>query len=169
MQKRIRHSLKSLEDVHMRRPKTYFDTVLWRLMSPNLKKNTKIHTIHVVICHWDVISHNDSDRPILKKSRGRPHVTSFNIFCNSFRKIAVQKSPKTLNYIQFRLLFVTGMQYQAIKVIGHSIKNPKDVPMWRPSTYFETALDRFMSKNLPKHWIIYNAGCYLSQGCNNTR
>ena len=34
----IRHSLKSLEDIHMRGPKTYFDTVLWRLMSPNLKK-----------------------------------------------------------------------------------------------------------------------------------
>ena len=28
MQKRIRHSFKSLEDVHMRRPKTHFDTVL---------------------------------------------------------------------------------------------------------------------------------------------
>ena len=81
------------------------------------------------MCHRDAISGNKSDRSILKKSQGRPHVTPFNIFCNSLRQITVQKSPKTPNYIQFRLLFVTGMQYQAIKVIGQSLKDLKDVPM----------------------------------------
>ena len=85
--------------------------------------------MQAVICHRVAITQDKSDQQILKISRGRTHVTSFNIFCNSFRKIAVQKSPKTLNYIQFRLLFVTGMQYQAIKVIGQSLKNLEDVPM----------------------------------------
>ena len=44
--------------------------------------------------------------------------------------------PKTMNHRQCRLIFVTGVQYHAIKVIGHSLKSPEDVPMRRPASYF---------------------------------
>ena len=75
-----------------------------------ISQNTKLYTMQAVICHRVAITQDKSDRQILKKSRGRPHVTSFNIFCNGFKKIAVQKSPKKLKYIQCRPLFVTGLQ-----------------------------------------------------------
>ena len=40
---------------------------------------------------------------------------------------------KTMNHRQCRLIFVTGVQYHAIKVIGHSLKSPEDVDMRRPT------------------------------------
>ena len=55
--------------------------------------------MQAVICNGVAITQDKSDQQILKISRGRTHVTSFNIFCYSFRKIVVQKSPKTLNHI----------------------------------------------------------------------
>ena len=90
----IANSLKSPKDIPMRRPATYFLTVLKRLTSPNLSK--------------------------------------------------------TLNYVQYRLWFVTGGKYHPIKVIGHSLKRPEDVPIRRPTTYFVTVLIRLTSPNLPK-------------------
>ena len=91
----IDESLKSSEDVPMRRPATYFVTFFKRLTSPNL--------------------------------------------------------PKTMNFSQYIMLFVTGVQYHPIKVIGESLKSPEDVPMARPSTYFVTVFKRLTSLNLPKH------------------
>ena len=62
--------------------------------------------------------------------------------------------PKTLNYIQYRLLCVTQATYRAIKVIDDSLKISKDVLMRRPATYFVTVLNRLMSTNLPKTLIF---------------
>ena len=55
---------------------------------------------------------------------------------------------KTQKNIQYMLLFVTGMQYHAMIVIGQSLKNLEDVPITRPSTYFVTTFDILMSQNL---------------------
>ena len=59
-------------------------------------KNTELRTIQVVICHWGEISPNKSDRPFLKKTRGRPNKTSYYIFCNSFNQIDIPKSPQNI-------------------------------------------------------------------------
>ena len=75
----IDETLKSPEDVPIRRPATYFVTVFKRLTSPNL--------------------------------------------------------PKTLNFSQYIMSFVTGVQYHPIKVIDESLKSPEDVPVRRPATY----------------------------------
>ena len=56
--------------------------------------------------------------------------------------------PKTLNSIQYRLLFVTYVPYHAIKVITESWKIPKDVLMRRPATYFATVFNWLTSTNL---------------------
>ena len=90
----IDESLKSSEDVPMRRPATYFVTVFKRLTSPNL--------------------------------------------------------PKTLNFSQHIMLFVTGVKYHPIKVIDESLISTEDVPMGRPATYFVTVFKRLTSPNLPK-------------------
>ena len=90
----IDESLKSSEDVPMRRPATYFVTVFKRLTSPNL--------------------------------------------------------PKTLNFSQYMMLFVTGVQYHPIKVIDESLKSHEDVPMGRPATSFVTVFKRLTSPNLQK-------------------
>ena len=106
----IAHSLKSLKDVPMRRPDTHFVRVLSRLMSKNILKAliTELYTIKVDICHPGAISHDKSDRPFCKKSPGRPYETSCYIFVTVLSRITSPNLPKTLNHIQYRLLFVTG-------------------------------------------------------------
>ena len=96
-----------------------------------------------------------------KKSQGHPYETSCTIFCNSLNRLTSTNLPKTLIYIQYRLLCVTQATYRAIKVIHESWKISKDVLMRRPATYFVTVLNRLMSTNLPKtlNYIQYRLLC----------
>ena len=61
------------------------------------------------------------------------------------------------------MLFVTGVQYHPINVIGESLKSTEDVPMARPATYFVTVFKRLTSPNLPKnaeYLTIHNVICH---------
>ena len=87
---------KSPKDVLMRRPATYFATVLNWLASTNLPK-TLNHLQHRVFLGTQVPYH--AIKLIVKswkKSQGRPNETSCNIFCNRFKVIGVYKSPKNI-------------------------------------------------------------------------
>ena len=119
---------KSPRDILMRGPAQYFATVFNRLTSTNLPKTLNLYTIEAVTFHTGDISHTKSDRWVLKKSQGRPYETSCNIFCNSFKQIDLFKSPKTLTYIQYRLLCVTQATYRAIEVINESWKKYQGRP-----------------------------------------
>ena len=80
----------------MRRPASYFATVLNWLASTNLPK-TLIYIQHRVFFVTQVPYH--AIKLIVKswkKSQGRPNETSCNIFCNSFKLIGVYKSPKNI-------------------------------------------------------------------------
>ena len=83
-------------------------------------------------------------------SWGRPYETSCYIFFTVLSRLATQNLPKTLNHVQCRLLFVTGLQYHVIKMIPYSIKSPEDFPMRHPATYFITVLKRLTYPKLPK-------------------
>ena len=84
-----------------------------------------------------------SPRDILMRRPAQYFVTVLN-------RLTSTNLPKTLNYIQYRLLCVTQATYRAIKVINDSWKIPKDVLMRRPATYFLTVLNRLTRTNLPK-------------------
>ena len=111
----IAHSLKSSEDAPMRRPTTYFVTVLIRLTSLSLPKTMNHRQCRLIfVTGGQYHARNKSDRPFLKKSRGRPYETSCFIFLTVLSRLTSQILPKTLNNIQCRMLFVTGVQYHAI-------------------------------------------------------
>ena len=118
-------------------------------------KKIEVYTIQAVMCHPGHISRNKSDRQVLKKSQGHPYVTSCNIFCKSFKQIDVFKSPKTLNYIQYRLLCVTQETYRATKVIAESWKSPRDVHIRRPAIYFQRFWIAFPGLSDPFYCIVY--------------
>ena len=69
------------------------------------------------MCHPGHISHNRSDRRVLKKSQGRPYETSSNIFCKSLKQIDVFISPK---YI--KLYTIQAVMYHP----GHISRNKSD-------------------------------------------
>ena len=61
------------------------------------------------------------------------------------------------------MLFVTGVQYHPIKVIGESLKSPEDVPMRRPATYFVTFFQKIDVSKSPKNtefFKIHNVICH---------
>ena len=96
-----------------------------------------------------------------EKVQGYTLEVSWKIFCNSLNTLKAYKSPKTLSYIQYRLLCVTQATYRAIKVIYEPWKSPKDVLMRRPATYFATYFNWLASSNLPKtlNYIQYRLLC----------
>ena len=72
------------------------------------------------MCHPGHISHNRSDRRVLKKSQGRPYETSSNIFCKSFKQIKAYISPKNIEVYTIKVLCVTQATYRTIEVIAKS-------------------------------------------------
>ena len=107
---------------------------------------------HLSRCRWP--SPEKSPRDILMRRPAQYFATVLN-------RLTSTNLPKTLNYIQYRLLCVTKATYRAIKVIHESWKISKDVLMRRPATYFVTVLNRVMSTNLPKtlNYIQYMLLC----------
>ena len=91
-----------------------------------------------------------SDRPFLKKFRGRPNETSYYIFCNSFNQIDVPKSPQNIESWTMKAGFIYLYIISRNIVIAHSLKSLKDVPMRRPATHFVRVLNKLMSKNILK-------------------
>ena len=83
-------------------------------------KNIELYTIQAVMCHPGHISHDRSDRRVLKKSQGRPYETSSNIFGKILNRLMSTYLPYTLNYIQYRLLCVTQATYREIKTLAKS-------------------------------------------------
>ena len=84
------------KDVHMRRPATYFATVLNWLTSTDLTKTLNLikHRLFCItqaaLCVIKVI--NES----WKHSQGRPYKTSCNIFWKRFKQIDVYKFPRNI-------------------------------------------------------------------------
>ena len=76
------------KDFLMRRPPTYFSKVLNRLKPTYLPRTLK-YIQYRFLCHPGHISHNGSDRRVLKKFQGHPYETSSNIFCKSLKQIDV--------------------------------------------------------------------------------
>ena len=66
------------------------------------------------MCHPGHISHNRSDRRVLKKSQGRPYETSSNIFCKSFKQIKAYISPKNIEVYTIKVLCVTQATIEVI-------------------------------------------------------
>ena len=113
-------------------------------------KNIELYTIQGIICHPGAISRNKSDQWPWKSTKDvlmRRPATHFATVLNWLVSTIL---PKTLNYIQYRLLCVTQATYRAIKVIYEPWKSPKDVLMRRPATYFATYFNWLASSNLPK-------------------
>ena len=144
---------KSPRDILMRRPAQYFATVLNRLTSTNLPK-TLNYIQYRLLCVTQATNHAikvsdeswKSTKDLLKRRPAQYFVTVLNILMST-------NLPKTLNFIQCRLLCVTQATYRAIKVINGSWKIPKDILMRRPATCFVTVLNRLVSTNLPKTLI----------------
>ena len=103
-----------------------------------------------VICHWGAISCNIAIAHSLKSSEDAPMRRPTTYFVTVLIRLTSLSLPKTMNHRQCRLIFVTGGQYHAIKVIGHSLKILEDVPMRRPATHFVRVLNKLMSKNILK-------------------
>ena len=87
-------------------------------------KNIEVHTLQAVMCHTGNISRHKSYLWALKKSQGRPYETSCNIFCNSFKVVGVNKSPKNIkSYTIQAVMCHTGniscdkFHYQVLKKI----------------------------------------------------
>ena len=147
----IAESWKSCKDVLIRRPATYFAIILYWLTSTNLQKITlnntqkgcflsprcRITQKKVIAKSWE----NSKDVLI------RRPATFFGTISN---RLTSRNLPKTLNYKQYRLLFVHYVPYHAIKMIIESWKSPKDVLMRRPATNFATVFNWLRSTNLTK-------------------
>ena len=167
------------------------------------------------MCHPGHISHNRSDRRVLKRSQGRPYETSSNrsgkrreeikayispkhieeytiqvlcvtqatieviakswkipkdvlmrrpqtYFAKVVNKLKPTYLPKTLNYIQYRLLCVTQATYREIKTIAKSWKSPKDVLMRRPPTYFAKVSNRLKPTYIQRTLKYIQFLCYVS-------
>ena len=71
-------------------------------------------------------------------------------FATVLNWLASTNLSKTLNYIQYKVLFVTQVSYHAIRVINEPWKSTKDVLMRRPATHFATVLNWLASSNLLK-------------------
>ena len=133
----------------MRRPATYFVTVLNRLMYP---KNIELYIIQAVMCHTGDIPCNKSDQWVLKNFQGRPYETSCKIFCNSSKQIDVYKSPKNIDL------------YTIQAVMCHTddiLRNKSDLRILNKSqgrAYFVTVLNKLTSTHLPKTLICIQGG-----------
>ena len=146
----IDESLKSPEDVPMRRPATYFVTVFKRLTYSKLPKTLNFSQYimsFVTGVQYHPIKVIDES---LKSSEDVPIKRPATYFVTVLKRLTQPNLPKTLNFSQYIMLFVTGVQYHPIIVIDESMKSSEDVPMRRPATYFVTAFKRLTSQNLPK-------------------
>ena len=56
-------------------------------------------------------------------------------FVTIFKRLTHPNLPKTLNFSQYIMLFVTGVQYHPIKMIEESLKSTKDVSLGRPQDF----------------------------------
>ena len=134
----------------MRRPAAYFLTVFKRLTSPNLPKTLNFSQYIMLFVTWvqyhpiKVIDRSSKSPEYVPMRRPATY------FVTVFKRLTSPKLPKTLNFSQYIMLFVIGVQYHPIKVIDESLKSPEDVPMGRPATYFVTVFKRLTSPNLPK-------------------
>ena len=134
----------------MRRPAKYFATVLKWLVSTNLPKTLnyiQYKVLFVIQVPYNAIRVINEPWKSTKDVLMRRPATYFATVLNWF---ASTNLPKTLNYIQHRVFFVTQVLYHAIRVTNEPWKNPKDVLMRRPATDFATDLKWLASTNLPK-------------------
>ena len=91
-----------------------------------------------------------------KSSEDVPMRRPATYFVTVFKRLTSPNLPKTLNFSQYMMLFVTGVQYHPIKVIDESLKSPEDVPVRRPAIYFVTVFKRLTSPNIPKTLKSHN-------------
>ena len=70
-------------------------------------KNIEFYTIQAIMCHTGDIPCNKSERWVLKKYQGRPAT----YFLTVLNRLTRTNLPKTLKYIQYRLLHVTQVTY----------------------------------------------------------
>ena len=145
----------------MRRPAAYFSSVLKKLSSTYLPKNKIICSTGWYLSLRHHISSQTWSQSSKEKKQGRPYETSCSIFFISFKQIVINISPKKLNLIQYRLIFVIQAPYLIIKVITKFWKCPRDVLIRRPAKYFSSVL-RLLSTYLLKNQIICSTGWYLS-------
>ena len=97
-------------------------------------------------CHLGVISRDESWKSPKDVLMRRPAT----YFATGLNWLASTNLSKTLNYIQYKVLFVIQVPYHAIRVINEPWKSTKDVLMRRPATYFATVLNWLASTNLSK-------------------
>ena len=110
----IDESLKSSEDVPMRRPSTYFVTVFKILTQPNLPKT--LNFSHYIMSFVTGVQYH----PIkvidesLKSSEDVPMRRPATYFVTVFKRFTQPNLPKTLNFSQYIMVFVTRVQYRLI-------------------------------------------------------
>ena len=165
----INEPWKSTKDVLMRRPATYFATVLNWLASTNLPKTwnyiqyrvlfviqVPYHAIRVINEPWK------STKDVLMRRPATHFVTVSNWLVSTIL-------PKTLNYIQYRLLCVTQMTYCAIKVIAESWKKSQGRPYETSCNIFCNSFKLIGVYKSPKNIKLFNTGYYLSPRCHITQ
>ena len=76
-----------------------------------------------VICHWGAISRNIVIAHSLKILEDVPMRRPATHFVRVLSRLVSKNILKALNYIQYKLLFVTQEQYHTTKVIGHAVTN----------------------------------------------
>ena len=110
----IDESLKSSEDVPMRRPATHFVTVFKRLTYPNLPKTLNISQyimLFVTGVQYHPIKVIDES---LKSPEDVPMRRPVIYFSTVFKRLTFPNLPKTLNFSQYIMLFLIGVQYHPI-------------------------------------------------------
>ena len=88
-------------------------------------------------------------------------------FATVLNGLASTNIPKTLNYTQYRVFFVTQVPYHSIKLMSSPEKDPKDFLMRRPATYFVTYLNFYKSPKNIKLYTIQTVMCHTGNiSCN---
>ena len=170
--KTIAKSWKSPKDVLMRRPATYFATVLNRIMSTNLP-NTLNYLQYRLLCVTQatyraikvIYEPWKSPKDVLMRRPATYFATYFNWLASS-------NLPKTLNYIQYRLLCVTQVPYHAINLIVKPWKISQGRPYETSCNIFCNSFKQNYVYKSPKHielFTIQPSMCHTGHISRNKR
>ena len=104
----ITHSLKSPEDVLMRRPATYFCKSLKQIGVSKLPKILNYIQYSLLFVTRVQYNTNKMMANSLRSPEDVPMRSPATYFFKVLSRLATQNLPKTLNHVQCRLLFVTS-------------------------------------------------------------
>ena len=124
------------------------------------------------MCHTGNISRNKSDQWVLKSFKDVLIRRPATYFANILNRLTSTNFPKTLNYLQYRVLFVTQVPYHAIKLIARSWKKSQGRPNETSCNIFCNSFKDiyiFLSPKNIKSYTIEGNICHLGAiSCNKS-